>query len=173
MSLKLVDIIEFRKNAQSKGICEKYLSLWDNCVSKREMFDLACRIEPSYYLVKSISEGWGVSPEYIKEHFSHFINGRYVAELKNEKGGEYTSQLWCCEKQGSAILFNTSLYTILDCNIDIFIKDNSVCRVIADKDSVIRLHLGNDCAVLVETDSDNVLVAEKGKNSRTKIEKLK
>ena len=169
----MVDVIEFRKNAQSKGICDKYLSQWDECVSKREMFDLACRIEPSYYLVKSISEGWGVSPEYIKANFNPFINGRYVAELKNEKGGEYTSQLWCCEKQGTAIMYNTTLYTILDCNIDIFIKDNSVCRVITDKTSVIRLHISKNCSVLVETYSDNVMVSEKDEGSRVMIKRLK
>lgn len=166
----MTDIVEFRKTAQEHGICDKYLKLWDSCISKKEMFELGCRIEPATYLAQSISEGWGVYPEDIRYNFGMFINGQYKVSVK--KGdGEYTSQMWCCANN-KFVLADTTVCVLLKCDVDVFVKDFNICRIIADKCSKIRLHVGKDCGVIVETFSDNVSIEENYGKDNIKIKRL-
>lgn len=168
----MVDIVKFRENAQSKGVCDEYVKQWDSCVSKRELFALACRLEPATYLVKSMNEGWGVSPEYIKENFPYYINGQYKASIKNGKGNDYTSQIWCCAMH-QFIIVDTTLCIILGCNVDVFINDFNICRLIIDDASVVRLHIGEKSGVIIETHSYSLNIVENKGRDNVKIKTLR
>lgn len=85
----MIDLDQFKANAQSHGICEM-LDDWNNAKSKKQLIDVALSIRGIEYIATAIAQGWGISPDVIERDFPMFINGRYT----RDKDG-YTSQMYC------------------------------------------------------------------------------
>ena len=56
----------FREAAKSRNLCDKYSEMWDNCKSKKQLFDLATDSNGIPYICESMVEGWGLTPDFIK-----------------------------------------------------------------------------------------------------------
>lgn len=85
----MIDLDQFKSNAQSHGICEM-LDDWNNCKSKKQLIDLCLSARGIEYVADAIAQGWGISPDVIERDFPMFINGRYT---RSENG--YTTQIYC------------------------------------------------------------------------------
>ena len=66
----MIDLTKFRENADERGICEEYSEKWADCVSKKQLMDLALDINGTIYLCNAIANGWGLSPEFIEDKFA-------------------------------------------------------------------------------------------------------
>lgn len=163
------ELERFRKDADSHEACSLYSSRWDSCVSNRELFALACEVQAAEYLAKALSEGWGVSAEYIASRFKDYVNGRYVANLKTVVGHGYTSAIYSAYK--GDVDTDLSMCTFLGCDARVRIAENSVCRIITDKDSCLEIYIPASSSAVVATYSDAVMIDGTGKG-RYKIIKL-
>lgn len=129
-----MDLVNFREIAKGKGICGLYLSKWEDCISKKQLMDVALSAQGMDFLCKSISDGWGLQSKYIHKEFSRFLNGRYIHE--NENG--YTSSLYC--KYNGEIESETTAILIIDSNVEVNIPKNHICEVYVVGDTKINFN---------------------------------
>lgn len=137
----MIDLETYRKNAAKENLCEEYSKKWDSCGSNKQYIDMALSTKGIDYICDSIAKGWGISPSYLSERFSHFINGKY----KSEQEG-YASKLYC-EYKGS-INADTTIVGLIDCDVDINISDFAICEIYATGKCKINI-VGNGRAVFV------------------------
>lgn len=121
----MVDLSQFRINADNEGICERYADLWDGAGSKKSLIDLALSGQGADFLCDGISKGWGISPDEIVRRFGRYINGGYV--YRDESG--YTSTMYC--KFVGNIDVDTTLLLLIDCDVVLNVPDWMVVDVYA------------------------------------------
>ena len=131
----MIDLTKFRENADERGICGEYSEKWADCVSKKQLMDLALDVNGTIYLCNAIANGWGLSPEFIEDKFAPFINGKY----DNDKNG-YTAQLYC--GYNGEITKQTTLLTLINCDARVCIPRNHICEINAVCNTKIRLYGG-------------------------------
>lgn len=116
----MVDLEQFKENAKQHGICSM-LREWESARSNKQLMDVALSVNGLEYLARSISEGWGLTPDYISTQFSAFSNGRYIYE-----GDGYTSSFYC--QYDKEIHIDTTAALIIGCNTSIYI-DRPMCEL--------------------------------------------
>lgn len=139
----MIDLEQFKNNAIARGLCENYTEMWSDEKSKRQLFELACDANSVEYMAKSLSEGWGLSPEFISDKFKAYINGKYICEYKNDKGHGYTSAM-LCDFEGESFEVNTTLLCVLSSKTGLHIKPNHLCKIYVSGESYIDLKLGEN-----------------------------
>ena len=128
----MVDLEQYRENAQSHGICREYERLWESAKSKKQIFDMALGVKAVDYICDSIAKGWGLSPEYIAKTFAPFINGKCVS---NQKG--YDSKLYCM--YNGEVNADVSLICLINCNAKLTMPKWAVCQIYCVGDCKIDL----------------------------------
>jgi hypothetical protein len=139
----MTDLKQFRENSIKRSLCEGYTDKWSEHKTKRELFELACDSNAVSYMAQSISEGWGLSPQYISEKFKPFINGKYICEYKNAKGNGYSSAM-VCEFNENAFDVSTTLLCVIDSNTTLKIADYLICKIYIVGKSQINIELGQN-----------------------------
>lgn len=139
----MIDLQQFKKNALARGLCENYTSMWSDEKGKRQLFELACDANSVEYMAKSLSEGWGLSPEFISDKFKAYINGKYICEYKNDKGHGYTSTMLCNFEEESFDV-TTTLLCVLSSKTQLYINPNHLCKIYISGESYIDLKLGEN-----------------------------
>jgi hypothetical protein len=101
----------FIEKAKRYGLCAEYTAKVDNAQSKKQVVDIAFDANGISWLCDSIAKGWGLSPDYISEHYTNFLNGLYVYH-----GNGYTSAMYC---QVPTVRVCTTLACVIDCQSEI------------------------------------------------------
>ena len=114
----------FREAANSRNLCDKYSELWDNCKSKKQLFDLATDSNGIPYICESMVEGWGITPDFISEKFKTFINGRYISQHNG-----YTSAMYAEKFFIEPLVVSTTNVIVMACEGAIEIPENIVCNL--------------------------------------------
>ena len=139
----MIDLRQFKENAIARNLCDKYAEMWTDNKSKRQLFEIACDTNGAEYMAESLSEGWGLSTEFIEEKFKSYINGKYICKYKNSKGNGYDSAM-LCKYNESQFEVNTTLLCVLDSETDLHIADNHFCRIYVAGKSYIHIVLGDE-----------------------------
>ncbi len=167
----MVDLQQFRANAEREGICEKYALLWDKAGSKKQLMDIAMTAQGADFLCDSIAKGWGISSDEITSRFKKYLNGVYT----HEDPMGYSSVLYC--KYYGAIDAEDTLVILIDCDATISVPDWAVCDIYATgltNLSIIgggRVRLiayGNQADVTVESVSESCKFRRIQKRERDK-----
>ena len=114
----------FREAAKSRNLCEKYSEMWDNCKSKKQLFDLATDSNGIPYICEAMVDGWGVTPEFISENFKTFINGRYTSQHHG-----YTSAMYVERFFIEPLVAKTTNLVIIACEGVVNIPEDVVCNL--------------------------------------------
>ena len=122
----------FREAANSRNLCDKYSELWDNCKSKKQLFDLATDSNGIPYICESMVEGWGVTPEFISEKFKTFINGRYISQHNG-----YTSAMYVEKFFIEPLVAKTTNLVIIACEGVVNIPEDVVCNLFIVNSDVV------------------------------------
>lgn len=140
---------EWIENIIDSGyICGEYADKAIAASSKKKIMDIVLDVNGSSFLQEMKAKGAALPYETIEREFSAFINGRYVAEFRNEKGNGYTSKMYCQHQE--PILVDTTLCSILGCKCDVVIKKNNFAQLYVDSESEIRIILEEGAQVLVD-----------------------
>lgn len=151
----MVTLEDFLENAQVEGICDEYRDDVVNCGSKKQLMDMALSVKGADYLCDAIAKGWGVSPQEISKRFAPYINGKYTLD----KG--YTSTMYC--QYNGSIVCETTLLTLIECNIEVEIPEYHTCEIYAcgkcnirvkGKGQVLVVTYGNPDEVVLKPDMD-------------------
>ena len=122
----------FREAANSRNLCDKYSELWDNCKSKKQLFDLATDSNGIPYICESMVEGWGVTPDFISEKFKTFINGRYISQHNG-----YTSAMYVEKFFIEPLVVSTTNVIVMACEGVIEIPENVICNLFIVNSDVV------------------------------------
>lgn len=131
-----------------RGLCENYTAMWSDEKSKRELFELACDANSVEYMAKSLSEGWGLSPDFIADKFKAYINGKYICEYKNSKGNGYDSAM-LCKYTEDEFQVKTTLLCVLDSDTKLVISPFNVCKIYIAGKSIIHLSVPDTAVCMV------------------------
>ena len=139
----------FREAANSRNLCDKYSELWDNCKSKKQLFDLATDSNGIPYICESMVEGWGVTPEFISAKFKTFINGRYISQHNG-----YTSAMYVERFFIEPLVAKTTNVVIMACEGVVEIPENVVCNLFIVNSDVVLSGYG---VCYVKTYGENIV----------------
>lgn len=146
-------------------LCDVYCDKVDNAKSKLELVRCCLDANGANFLQEMQSAGFPLPYEVICSVFHSYINGRYIAEFKNERGSGYTSCVYCCYSESDSIEINTTLTTLLGCSANVYIKDNDFCKIYADKNCNLRIHCPITSRCIVEYwKGANIVVLENCNN---------
>lgn len=139
----------FREAAKSRNLCEKYSEMWDNCKSKKQLFDLATDSNGIPYICEAMVEGWGVTPDFISEKFKTFINGRYISQHNG-----YTSAMYVEKFFIEPLVVKTTNLVVIACEGVIEVPDNTVCNLFVVESDVAVI---GDGVCYVKAYGDNTI----------------
>lgn len=131
-------------------LCGNYTDKVNGALSKKRLMDVCLDANGASWLPELQAKGFGLPYETILTEFKGYINGRYVAEYKNEKGHGYASTLYCCHHEDDKIEINTTLTTLLGCRTKIFIKENDFVRLYVDKNCELVITCPQSSRCIVE-----------------------
>lgn len=139
----------FREAAKSRNLCEKYSEMWDNCKSKKQLFDLATDSNGIPYICEAMVEGWGVTPEFISDNFKTFINGRYISQHNG-----YTSAMYVEKFFIEPLVAKTTNLVIIACEGVVNIPEDVVCNLFIVNSDVV---LSGSGVCYVKTYGENTI----------------
>lgn len=126
-----------RAITDSDNLCAEYHKRLVLAKSTRQIMDIVLDCNGVSFLQEMQKIGLALPYEVITSKFGGLINGKYIADFKNEKSNGYTSTLYCCF-QGE-IEANTTLLSLLGCKATIYVKPNNVVKIYADKNCDLNI----------------------------------
>ena len=159
----MVNLEQFRANAEKEGICENYALLWDKAGSKKQLMDIALSAQGADYLCYSIAKGWGLSSNEIISRFNRYINGAYTYEAPSG----YTSVLYC--KYYGAIDAEDTLVILIDCDATISVPDWAICSIYATGITNVSIIGGGRVRLIAYGDPANVTIESVSEDCRLKV----
>lgn len=127
------NILEVKRKAIIMGLCGEYRTKWDNAKTNKDLIAMASDLNGADFVCSSISRHWGVDDEFIKKHFSAYINGSYTHEHKGYKSAiyvDYKEEIEC----------RVTILIVLYSKCTIHIPRGHYCHIfIAGENSDIRL----------------------------------
>lgn len=151
-------------------VCAEFAERLDGCVSNRELFDLAGDIQAAYFLVQSVSEGWGPDASYIRDRFSHYLNGRYVSSHVTRGGNGYTSAVYCGYE--GEVEAEQDVYVLIGCGMRLRVRPGTVCRVFADAATRLSVTAGQGSVVTVTSWNEGNVVSDGKGRTRVDYERV-
>lgn len=156
----MITLSQFRDNANDNGICADKAHVWDNCVNKKELMDLALSAQGLDYVANAVGQGWGISPQVIRERFGSFNNGRYVYHSKSG----YSTAMYCGYK--GKVLCELTAMLIIDSDIELEIPSYCICELYVAGKSNIALRGSGRCRVRAYGVSNDIKVTNYGVDYR-------
>lgn len=150
----MIDLKQFRQNATNDGLCSEYATKWDGCGSKKQLIDLAFGVKGVDYICDAIAKGWGISPSYICDNFSRYINGQYTYN------DGYQSQMYC-NYQGD-ILCQVELLALINCDVTIEVPEYHICQIYVTGNSRINLIGKGETIVVSYGKPEDIVVSSDG-----------
>lgn len=149
----MIDMNNFKKwlalLKENGLLCDEYCDKVDNAKSKLELVRCVLDANGSSFLQEMQAVGFQLPYDVICNIFRSYINGRYKAEFKNEKGNGYTSSIYCCYAEDE-LLIDTTLTTMLGCNTDVYIRPNDFVKIYADKNCELHISCPDSSRCIVE-----------------------
>lgn len=134
---------------ENGALCGNYTDKVNEAKSKLQLFRLCCDANGANFLMEMQEKGMSLPYETITKEFASYINGRYIAEYKNEKGNGYTSCLYCCHDR-ETIFVDTTLCSILGYTGRIVIAKNNFAKIYLDKNCDVQIELQDGARAIVE-----------------------
>lgn len=141
--VRMNEIEGFKREVISHGMmCEKYGKIWEESQSRKQIFDMGVSTQGSATLCKALSEGWGVTPEYITQKYKHYINDNYISEQDGYKAKMY------CSFEGT-MLADVTHNVIINSKGTIKLAPNMVCEIkLVNSNCHIEANGFGDCVVI-------------------------
>lgn len=151
---------------KSGNLCEQYQNKAERTMSLKAYFDFATDANGASFIPEMQSKGFILPYEYICEHFSSFINGKYVSVHHNHDRSEYTTEVYCCHR--GQINARTTILTLLGCNCIVKPEKHAVITIYADKNTTLTIDDNESLEVKVEYWGEKPIVNGDGHNVKLK-----
>lgn len=134
---------------ENGALCGNYTDKVNDAKSKLQLFRLCCDANGANFLMEMQEKGLPLPYETITTDFASYINGRYVAEYKNEKGNGYNSCIYCCHER-ETIFVDTTLCSVLGYTGRIVVARNNFAKIYLDKNCDVQIELQDGARCIVE-----------------------
>lgn len=121
-------------------LCGAYTNKVNDAKSKKQLIDVCFDANGINFLCEMQEKGVPLPYETICREFASYINGRYVAEYRNEKGHGYTSKLYCRYNEPE-IVVDTTVCSILGYKGTIVVAKNNYAKIYIDKNCDVKIKL--------------------------------
>lgn len=129
-------------------LCGNYQQKTVDAQSKLHLMDIVLDANGASYLCEMQSKGFELPYETILKEFKSYINGRYVAEFRNEKGNGYSSTIYCC--YNGDVDINTTSTTFLGCKALIKVKPYDFVQIYADSNCHLTINCPSTSRVKID-----------------------
>lgn len=150
------ELIDLKKKALNLGLCDEYKTKWDSASNKSDLITMALDAKGIDFMADSISNGWGVSTDFLKKKFPEYANGTVV---KNPNG--YTSSMFVESKNGIDI--KTTLVLLVSCNCDAKVPKEVMTNLYICGHSNVNVACDGYCQVYLYGDSSMAKIEGNGK----------
>lgn len=150
-----------KKVIETGNLCGGYTDKVHEAKSKKKLMDVCLDSNGASWLPEMQAKGMPLPYETILKEFGSYINGRYKAEFKNEKGHGYTSSIYCCYAEDECLI-DTTLTTMLCCNTDVYIRENDFVKIYADKNCELHISCPDSSRCIVEYWEGAKIVVHRG-----------
>lgn len=130
-------------------LCGTYMGKVSDAKSKKQLIDICFDANGINFLCEMQEKGVPLPYETICSEFAPFINGKYVAEYRNEKSHGYTSKLYCCYNEPE-IKVDTTVCTILGYKGTVVVEKNNYAKIYIDKNCDVKIKLEDNAKANVE-----------------------
>lgn len=134
---------------ENGALCGNYTDKVNDAKSKLQLFRLCCDANGANFLMEMQEKGMELPYEVITTDFASYINGRYIAEYRNEKGNGYSSCLYCCHDRDN-IFVDTTLCSVLGYIGRIVIAKNNFAKIYLDKNCDVQIELQDGSRAIIE-----------------------
>lgn len=135
---------------KSGNLCREYKEKATMARSKMDLIRLCFDANGASYLQEMQKKGFELPYEVICSKFGSYINGKYIAEFKNDNGYSYTSSLYCCFSDSNYIDIQTTITSILGCKSAIRVRENDFVRLYVDKNCELIIDCPASSCCIVE-----------------------
>lgn len=143
---------------ENGALCSNYANKVNEAKSKLQLFRLCCDANGANFLMEMQKKSMPLPYETITKEFASYINSRYVAEYRNEKGNGYTSTLYCCYDKDN-IFVDTTLCSVL----------GYTGRIVIAKNNFAKIYLDQNCNVQVELQEGSRAIVEYWKGAKVEV----
>lgn len=141
---------EWLQDIMNKGLlCGNYTDKVNEAKSKKQLMQIVLDANGINFLMEMQAKGYPLPYEVICTEFSSYLNGRYIAEYKNEKGNGYSSCMYCCF-DGDTINVDTTICTVLGYTGTINVVKNNYAYIVLDKNCDVKISLEDGAKAKVE-----------------------
>lgn len=130
-------------------LCAEYKDKIDIAKSNKQLVDIVMDANGMSFLPEMLSKGIPLSYDLITSRFAPFINGKYTGHIKNDKGHEYTSAIYC-GYIGDIDNASTTLLTLLGCSCVVNISPNAFVHIYVDGNSSVQVNCPDTAKAIVE-----------------------
>lgn len=140
-------IKDFKELMLRHNPCKEGLDAFEKCTSRKDVFDLIASPIAYDFLMKSVRDGWGPTPDDIAQIFKYYVNGRCTTIFRDEMRS-IRSQVWCNSKE---VKVDDKIRTMIlfGCHGDIEIGKWQVVRLIVDKNCDIDIICPDSSAYVI------------------------
>lgn len=127
------------KEARGGEVCDGYLRKLSEAMCKSDFFDLCLDVNGMDFMGMMSAKEGGLPYDSIKEDFSRYINGQYVARFMTKDGLSYTGAMYM-GLRSKDIEASETCVLILDCkDCVVKIPDYSVNAIYVDSKSKVEI----------------------------------
>lgn len=146
-----MDFKEWLNSVISSGnLCNEYKDKALNAQSHLSLMRLVLDSNGSTYLCEMASKGFMLPYEVICTKFNNYINGKYIAEYRNEKGSGYSSCIYCCFSAIPGVRIQTTITTFLGCKTNVWVEENDFVKLVADSNCELFINIPDSSRCIVE-----------------------
>lgn len=141
-------LARYQQEMEKHNPCPEGLEAFRECRSRKRAFELAVSPLAVDFFLRSMSEGWGPSPEEVETVFRPYINGGLT--VRSDIGDRtISSQMWC----GSEYVIvndNVRWLVLVGCKGTVEIKRWQVVKILADASTDVHVTCDETSVVMVE-----------------------
>lgn len=143
------ELFEWLNRVKDNGLLCRYgVERIPEFTSKKSIVDAFLNAKGVGFLCEMERAGLPLDYSLIQQHFSSFMNGKYISTQKAKNSIEYSSEFWC--KYSGDIVVGSTLVTLLGVRGEVYIEENSAVTLYVDK----------HCDIIISCPESSVVVCE-------------
>lgn len=159
-----MNILEFKERCRKYAPCHEGEAALDACANRKEVYEVM--LHPQYYdfVMKSVQNGWGPTPEDILDSFGPFVNGGYrVSHMIGNR--ECTTDMWVRRTGVMEATTEQRILMLMGCTGLVKIPAWGTVKLCVDRSSSVEVTCGENALVYVECYGGRVSAADGAKGS--------
>jgi len=143
-----MNIRDYQESLKMHAPCSEGVDAFSRCKNRKDVFSLIGSPVAADYFLKSISDGWGPTPDDMEKVFRPYLNGG-LTSTHDMGGRKLRSQVWCRADEVS-VPDSVRWLMLIGCRGVVKIANWQVVKIFIDANSSVSIECAPDSVVYVE-----------------------